>query len=169
MKIQRIANSYRTERAETLRAGQDLRATEEGASGVAESNHDDDTQVSEGGHRRQLRRGFLKTSKTKREKKKLRRNDVVIGTWNVRTMLVEGKLELLLQELKDNQTNITGLSETRWGKREGKDGVFKRGEHTIVFSGDKSGENGVAIILDKKYAASMISHNCISDRLVTSS
>ena len=117
MKIHRIANSYRTERAETLRAGQDLRATEEGASGVAESNHDDDTQVSEGGHRRQLRRGFLKTSKTKREKKKLRRNDVVIGTWNVRTMLVEGKLELLLQELEDNQINITGISETRWGKK----------------------------------------------------
>ena len=91
MKFDRIENRYRTERAETLRVRQDLRATGEGASGVAESSHDDDTQVSEGGHRTQLRRGFLKTSKRKREKKKLRRNDVVIGTWNVRTMLVEGK------------------------------------------------------------------------------
>ena len=119
MKIHRIANSYRTERAETLRAGQDLRATGEGASGVAESNHDDDTQVSEGGHRTQPRRGFLKTSKIRRDKKKLRNNDVVIGTWNVRTMLVVGKLELLVQELEDNQTNFTGLSETRWGREMG--------------------------------------------------
>ena len=69
MKIHRIANSYRTGRAETLRAGQDLRATEEGASGVAESNHDDDTQVSEGGHRTQPRRGFLKQAKQKERKR----------------------------------------------------------------------------------------------------
>ena len=84
-------------------------------------------------------------------------------SWNMECyeMLIEEKLLLLLQELEDNQINITGLSKTRWGKRDGKDGVFKKGEHTIVFSGDKSGENGVAIILDKKYAASMISHNCI--------
>ena len=59
----------------------------------------------------------------------MRRNDVVIGTWNVRTMLVEGKLQLLLQELEEYQINITGLSETRWGKRNEKDGVFKEGDH----------------------------------------
>ena len=49
----------------------------------------------------------------------------------------------------------------------GKIEFSKKKEHTIVFSGDKSGENCVAIILDKKCVASMISHIGISDRLIT--
>ena len=42
---------YVYSKAETLRAEQDFRETGEGASGVAESNHEDDTQVSDGGYR----------------------------------------------------------------------------------------------------------------------
>ena len=95
------------------------------------------------------------------------RNDVIIGTWSFRTILEEGKLEFFfLQELEDNQINTFGLSETRWGKINGKDWVFKVGEQAIVFIGDKRGENGVAVIIDKKYAASKISYNGINDRLV---
>ena len=161
---------YRPGRAGPLRAGQDLKATEEGGSRAAEGNHDDDTSVSDGGHRTQLCRDSLKKGKATRlkKKRKLRKKDVVIGTWNVRTMLIEGKLDLLLEELKDNEINITGLSETRWKKVNGKDGVFKKGEHTIVFSGtEKDGQSGVAVILDKKYAACMTSYNCVNDRIVT--
>lgn len=161
---------YRPGRAGPLRAGQDLKATEEGGSRAAEGNHDDDTSVSDGGHRTQLCRDSLKKGKATRlkKKRKLRKKDVVIGTWNVRTMLIEGKLDLLLEELKDNEIDITGLSETRWKKVNGKDGVFKKGEHTIVFSGtEKDGQSGVAVILDKKYAACMTSYNCVNDRIVT--
>jgi len=62
-----------------------IHSTGEGASGVADSNMMTILKVSEGGHSKQLRRGFLKTSKTKREKKKLKRNDVVMEhgmLWN---------------------------------------------------------------------------------------
>ena len=69
MQSHSVENSFSTERAETLRARQDLRATGEEDSGVAESNHDDDTQVSEGGHRTQPRRGSSKTREIKREKR----------------------------------------------------------------------------------------------------
>ena len=83
-------------------------------------------------------------------------------------MMEEGKLELLLEELERHNMNIVGLSETRWEKVKDKDGVFEKGSHTIFFSGnEKGGEHGVAIVLDKHYAASLVSHNSLSNRIVT--
>ena len=51
-------------------------------------------------------------------------------------MREEGKLDLLLRELDENNINITGLCETRWSK----DGVFDKEGHRIVFSGSEKEE-----------------------------
>ena len=37
-----------------------------------------------------------------------------VGTWNVRTMLPNGKLENVIWEMEKAQLNIVGLIETRW-------------------------------------------------------
>ena len=157
--------SDRTGRAETLRVDQDSIATGEGVSVIAEDASDDDTNVSDGRCRKQTCRGSSKALKAKRKgKKKLRSKDISIGTWNVRTMRTDGKLDLLLKELDEHKMSITGLCETRWKG----EGVFNKEAHTIIFSGsEKGGERGVAIILDQHHSKCLLSHNAVSDRMVT--
>ena len=77
-------------------------------------------------------------------------------------MLDLGKLHLLLEELKQNDIGITGLSEVRWSG----EGLFNCGDHTIIYCGKDGGQSGVAIALNKHFAAALKSYNTISDRLV---
>ena len=164
---QRSKKRDRTVRVEPPRAGQDLENTGEGGSEIVEDVLDDDASVSDGRHNKQTHRDSSSGQSSKKKSKakaKIRKRDITIGTWNVRTMLPEGKLNLLLRELDDHEINITGLSETRW---KGEGGVFNLGDHTIVFSGnEKGGSKGVAIVLDKYHGKCLTSHNSISDRIV---
>ncbi|GFS02834.1 craniofacial development protein 2-like [Elysia marginata] len=83
-----------------------------------------------------------------------------VGIWNVQTMKEMGKLTLLVNEL---DRNITGLCEVRW---EG-EGSLQVGEHTVVYhENEKTGSNGVAIVLDKRHSAEMKSFNAVNDRIV---
>ena len=92
--------SARTGRAETPRVDQDLKATGEGVSVIVEDVSDDDINVSDGRCKKQSCRDSSKAWITKRRRKnKLRRKDISIGTWNVRTMRTDGKLDFLLKEL----------------------------------------------------------------------
>ena len=161
---QRTNERDRTGRVESPRNGQYLRATGEGVSVNVEDILDDDVNASDGSCTKQTRRdSSFKTKSQKRGKEKIRKKEINIGTWNVQTMMPEGKLELLLKELEDHIVNITGLCETRWKG----EGVFELGDHTIVFSGnDRGGSRGVAIILDKYHGKCLRSHNAISDRIV---
>ena len=73
------------------------------------------------------------------------------------------KLDLLLEECKNQSMNILGLCETRGSK----ECLFKCDELTIVFSGsEKDGPKGVAIILDKCHASCLKSFNSISERIL---
>jgi len=38
-----------------------------------------------------------------------------IGTWNARTLLSPGRLEELKQQMRENQLDVLGVCETRWG------------------------------------------------------
>ena len=42
------------------------------------------------------------------------RNNITIGTWNVRSLRAAGKVEKLTHEMKRYQWNILGLCEVRW-------------------------------------------------------
>ena len=42
------------------------------------------------------------------------RNNIIIGTWNVRSLRAAGKVEELTHEMKRYQWNILGLCEVRW-------------------------------------------------------
>ena len=47
--------------------------------------------------------------------KKIRgRNDITIGTWNVRTLRAAGKLKELTHEMERYRWNLLGLAEMRW-------------------------------------------------------
>ena len=54
------------------------------------------------------------------------------------------KLDILIEKMRHQKLNILGLCETGWSTN----GSFKRGDHTIIFSGNfKGGSRGVAVIL----------------------
>src|SRR5688572_18778895 len=53
-----------------------------------------------------------RTSETKGGNGK--KNNIKVGTWNVRTMLRPGKLSNVIDEMKRADLNILGLAETRW-------------------------------------------------------
>ena len=105
-----------------------------------------------------------KDSKAKHPKK-YRRPLLNIGTWNVRTLLPEGKFELLINETSYLNMNITGIAETRWAG----EGHFEQEDNYIVYSGRKeTGYGGVAIILDPNTKKSLLSEDYVSDRIVMS-
>ena len=56
-----------------------------------------------------------------------------IGTWNVRSM-IQGKLELVKQEMKRVNIDILGISELRWIGM----GVFNSDDHYIYYCGQDS-------------------------------
>ena len=165
---------YRTEPFRTPRRGQDLNASGEGESVTDQSNYDDNTKMFDGSCTKQTRRGsFLKERKKvmiqKRRKRKQKKKELNIGTWNMQTMQEDGghidlaKLDLLIDEFKEQKLNILGLCETRWSK----EGQFSRGEYTVVHSGsDKGGHRGVAVILDKYHGDCLKSYNNINDRIM---
>lgn len=44
----------------------------------------------------------------------LRNKDLRLGTWNVRTLAVPGKIDILSEELKEYNIDIAALQETKW-------------------------------------------------------
>lgn len=85
-----------------------------------------------------------------------------IGTWNARTMLQTGKLENVKIEMDRQNIEVLGLSETRWGGN----GDFTSDQYRIIHSGKQSGKAGVAVVLNNKWAQSVIGQATISDRLI---
>ena len=79
---------------------------------------------------------------------------LIIGAWNVRTMMQKGKLENVKLEMKRNNINILGLSKVRW-----KDIVDFKSEEKW-----KKSEAGVAILLDKKVQNNISDNNCVNER-----
>ncbi len=85
-----------------------------------------------------------------------------IATWNVRTMLKDGKLENIQEEMKRNKISILGLSETRWKNS----GDFENDGYRILYSGGNKHERGVAVVIHKDYARRITKIVQHSDRII---
>ena len=156
--------------AESLRAPRVRKLTGEGENLAGKTSGHDEVNLNLSQRRLTSDKGapncsvefsFLK--KKKKNKKIRRKRTISIGTWNIRTLLDMGKLHLLIRELEHQEMNITGLCECRW---EG-NGHFNCGDHLIIYSGaEKSGQAGVALVLDKEAKQGLISYNAVSERLL---
>ena len=76
-----------------------------------------------------------------------------IGTWNVSSM-IQGKLEVVKQEMARVNIDILGVSELKWMGM----GEFNSDDHYICYYGQESlRRNGVALIVNKssKYSTWM--------------
>lgn len=70
-----------------------------------------------------------------------------IGTWNVRTMRRDGKIENVEREMERYSINVLGLCEVRW-KNSGELNSDS-GNTRIAYSGGDKHRNGVALMFDK--------------------
>jgi hypothetical protein len=94
-------------------------------------------------------------------KLQLRKDNLRLGTWNVRGLLKPGKLNLLERELMRQNLDICGISETHWQDN----GHFNTENHRIFISGaEKRGRNGVAILVNKKLVPYIYAYEAIHDR-----
>ncbi|XP_065063517.1 craniofacial development protein 2-like [Rhopilema esculentum] len=93
------------------------------------------------------------------------RNQLRIGTWNVRKMKELGKLETICRELSRSKIQILGIAETNWNNC----GSFVRSGDSfkVVYSGKEAGySHGTALILAKEAANALIGYSPIPDRIL---
>ena len=81
-----------------------------------------------------------------RSKVRCYKGQYCIGTWNVRAM-IQGKLEVVKQEMARVNVNILGISKLKWTRM----GEFNSDDHYIYYCGQESlRRNGVAIMVNKR-------------------
>ena len=100
-----------------------------------------------------------------KEKINARRNNTVVGTWNVRTLNGPGKVDELTHTMNRYKWNVIGLCETRWkgmGERTTHEG------HKLYFSGrDDRHEEGVGFLVHKNTVSTVMGCRPISSRVIT--
>src|SRR6218665_1681799 len=87
---------------------------------------------------------------------------ISVGTWNVRTMLRQGKLANVIREMRKTKLDILGLSEVRW--KEG--GDFTSDGGRAIYTEAKGGQSGVAVLLEERIAKCVIRAESYKDRLL---
>ena len=102
---------------------------------------------------------------TEEYKIKTRRNETYIGTWNVRTLREDGKLEELTHELDRYRWNVLGLSEVR---KRGVNEIQTIEGHKLYYIGnDKKHINGVGFVIHSEITRMVMCFNPINERLAT--
>ena len=94
-----------------------------------------------------------------------RKEEVFLGTWNVRTLNGIGKIELLERELIKYKINIMGIAETKW---KGPTCHFKTdvGNLVVMAASDKK-QHGVGFMTDKETAKAVIGYESKHNRIIS--
>eukprot|EP00794_Sanderia_malayensis_P021057 gene21057-biopygen14625 len=97
-------------------------------------------------------------------KKKITKENLVIGTWNVRSLSQSGKVELLAMKMDRMSWNILGISEMRW-KDIGES--FTDDGHKVWFCGNKNKNiNGVGFMVNKNTKKAIMECSPVNERIV---
>ncbi|XP_071511057.1 craniofacial development protein 2-like [Diadema antillarum] len=96
-------------------------------------------------------------------KLKLQKEEFTCGTWNVRTLNGDGKLEQLEYEMTKYKWNVLGIAEMRWT---GSGEMLTEG-HKVWFSGkEKKHEEGVGFLVHKNTVKAVVECEPISSRMI---
>ncbi|XP_055375384.1 uncharacterized protein LOC129608086 [Condylostylus longicornis] len=98
-----------------------------------------------------------------RTRKRLKDNDLNLGTWNIRTMLQSGKMQEVAYEMLRYKIDILAIQETRW-KGYGK---INKQEYIVYYSGDENrrGMYGTGFIINKKLRNNILGFTPVDSRL----
>jgi hypothetical protein len=125
------------------------------------------------GARRPLNERRMKLDgQIRKEARKLRllnpKSTTKIGTWNVRSMYIPGKAQIIANEMKAYGISILGIAEARWN--EAGQTRLTSGE-TIIYSGhmeeNAAHSDGVAIMISKEAQRTLIGWEPVSARVIT--
>ena len=93
------------------------------------------------------------------------RENITIGTWNVRTLNATGKVKELTYEMTRYNWHVIGLCEVRWkdfGETTTEEG------HKIYYSGEENKqEHGVGFLIHKTIVGSVLGCRPISSRFIS--
>ncbi|XP_071947472.1 uncharacterized protein [Antedon mediterranea] len=90
------------------------------------------------------------------------RSTIRLGTWNVRTLYQDGKLENVKQEMIRLNINILGINETHWTNN----GEFMIDDYKMIYAGGDKHEKGVGLLLDGDMAKCMLGYWAVSERVM---
>ena len=98
-------------------------------------------------------------SRVKRNKE----NKIIIGTWNVRTLLQPGKMQELAEQMSEKQLEILSMQEIRWCRT----GLIKKQNYSLYYSGSssKTGQAGTGFIFLKEMQNYVIGFEPYNERL----
>ena len=83
------------------------------------------------------------------------------GTWNVRSLIREGKIENVVQEARRLKLDILGVADVGW---RGVDQV-KVGDHEFIYSADGK-HTGVGILMTAQVARCLMGYWAVSNRVI---
>ena len=80
--------------------------------------------------------------------KRNKENKIIVGTWNVRTLLYPGKMQELAERISETQLEILAIQEIRWCGT----GLIKKQNYSLYYSGStsKTRQAGTGFIFPKK-------------------
>ncbi|XP_017302944.1 craniofacial development protein 2-like [Diaphorina citri] len=106
-------------------------------------------------------------SMSNKPSKQDKQKNVKIATWNVRGLNNPGKLDNVLNEIKNLEADICGLSETFWNDSSDFNATLPCGENfRIIYSGGDQRRRGVAFVLNQKVSHLVNSVHIVSERVI---
>lgn len=97
-----------------------------------------------------------------RKPKNRRKNEIKIGTWNIRTMLIPGKMQEVGNELMRYNIDVAALQEIRWKDQ----GAIDKNMYSFRYSGDKKqGNRGVGFMVFQSMKQKIIEFKPIDERM----
>jgi endonuclease/exonuclease/phosphatase family metal-dependent hydrolase len=89
--------------------------------------------------------------------------DIIIATWNVRTMMQPGKMQEIANETIKNKIDILALQEICWQGQ----GRIDKQAYTIIYSGseNRTGQLGTGFMFTKLMRASLLEFEAVNDRI----
>ena len=96
---------------------------------------------------------------------RLQNKDMQFGTWNVRTLLQAGNMNIRAEEAERYKMDLVALQEIRLRGR----GSIRKSKFTLHYSRDdvKQGYQGAGFIVSKKVSRSVLGLSPICDRICT--
>jgi Reverse transcriptase (RNA-dependent DNA polymerase)/Endonuclease-reverse transcriptase len=123
---------------------------------LEEEKIDDDTRKKENDQNAQV-----KNNRKGMERKERRKEEIVVATINL--VSLNGRIEEVIDVMKNNKLDVLGCSETKW-KGEGTKQL--REGYKLWWSGGKEGRNGVGFVTNEKVTREVIDVENINDRVI---
>lgn len=90
-------------------------------------------------------------------------NDMIFGTWNIRTMMQAGKMHEIAVELSRYKLDVVALQEIRWKDA----GVIEKKNYALFYSGtpSRSGQKGTGFWINRKTRSKVLGFEPINERI----